>query len=146
MNPASDPKAIDPVLARLLRFPTGLKAGGSNDCHEVLATYHSHSGDMPFAVCRDGLILNPDKEARFVPFVEIDDAGFHNEEMIRRAKAAKGKTVSAPLSLRLRDGEIIDLPVEVRDDGMPDLLTIARFIHQRAIIHRAEERRATPDR
>ncbi|WP_294121245.1 hypothetical protein [Sphingomonas sp.] len=135
----------DPVLARLLRHPTGLKAGGLTSQHEVLATYHTHSGETPFAICRDGLLLNPSADARFVPFVEIEDAGYYNHEMVRRAKAGRVSGVSGPLSIRLRSGEVVDLSVEVREDGMPDLLTIASFIQQRATIYRAEERRAQPN-
>ena len=56
-----------------------------------------------------------------------------------RAKAARGSLVSEPLSIRLRSGEAIDLPVEVRDDGMPDLLTIARLIQQRVALHRPRQ-------
>jgi len=116
-----------------------LKAGGQSGSHEVLATYHAHSGDTPFAICRDGLLLNPDNDARFVPFAEIEDAGYYNHEMVRRAKGARRSGASEPLSIRLQSGEVIDLPVEVRDDGMPDLLTIASFIQQRATIFRSEK-------
>ena len=130
---------VDPVLARLLRWRTGLKAGGHSSQHEVLATYHTHSGETPFAICRDGLLLHSGTEPRFVPFAEIEDAGYYNEEMAMRAKAARGSLVSEPLSIRLRGGEAIDLPVEVRDDGMPDLLTIAFLIQQRVALHRPRQ-------
>ena len=48
---------------------------------------------MPFAICRDGLLLNPATEGRFVPYVEIEDAGYYHEEMVRRAKEAKASGV-----------------------------------------------------
>ena len=135
----------DPVLARLLRHRTGLRAGGPIGQRDILATYHTHSGETPFAICRDGLLLNPGAGDRFVPFVEIEDAGYYNREMIMRGKEARRSGVSEPLSIRLRSGEVIDLPVEVRDDGMPDLPTIAYFIQQRATIFRSEERRTQPN-
>lgn len=138
-------KPHDPVLARLLRHRTGLKAGGHSSSHAVLATYHTHSGDTPFAICRDGLLLDPSNDARFVPFAEIEDAGYYNREMVKRAKEARSSGSSEPLSIRLQSGEVIDLPVEVRDDGMPDLLTVASFIQQRATIFRSEKARTRPD-
>ena len=128
------------MLARLLRHPTGLQAGGFHPAHEVLATYHARSGEKPFAICRHGLLIHPDDKPRFVPFADIDDAGYYNREMIQRAKDAKGTGASQPLSIRLRSGETIDLPVDVRDDGMPDLLTIAGFLQQWSTIQRADER------
>ena len=80
----------DPFLARLLRFTTGLRAGGSSLRHEVLATYWTHSGNALFAFCRDGLLLDPEGSPRFIPFVEIKDAGYYNREMVERAKRMKG--------------------------------------------------------
>ena len=105
MSNAQKPQADDPMLARLLRQPTGLRAGGLHDQYQVIATYHNRSGEMPFAICRDGLLLNPATEGRFVPYVEIEDAGYYHEEMVRRAKEAKASGVSQPLSIRLRSGE-----------------------------------------
>lgn len=134
----------DPVVARLLRYQTGLKARGQSGEHEVLATYYTQSGAAPFAICRDGLLLGPDDGARFVPFAEIEDAGYYNVEMVRRAQDARRTGASEPLSIRLNSGEVIDLPVDVRDDGMPDLLTIARFIQQRVTIFRSEKARIQP--
>ena len=134
----------DPMLARLLRHRTGLQAGGFHPEHEVLATYHTRSGGRPFAICRHGLLLDPSGEPRFVSFAEIEDAGYYNRDMVERAKEAKASGVSQPLSIRLRDGETIDLPVEVQEDGMPDLLTIAGFLQQWSTIQRAEERRNRP--
>ena len=132
------------MLARLLRYPTGLQAGGSHPQHEVLATYHTRSGGRPFAICRHGLLLDPNDKPRFVRFAEIEDAGYHNHDMVKRAKEARASGVSQPLSIRLRGGETIDLPVEVREDGMPDLLTIAGFLQKWSTIQRAEESRDPP--
>lgn len=107
-----------------------------------MATYHAKSGEKPFAICRDGILLNPESEGRFVPFAEVDDGGYYNTETVKRAKRARLDS-SEPLSITLRSGEVIDLPLDVREDGMPDLLTIASFIQQRATIFRAAERRAS---
>jgi hypothetical protein len=143
----SDPASADPVVARLFRYRTSLKAGGSCAGYDVLATYQVRSGHVPFAICRDGLLIDPTANPRFIAFAEIEDAGYHDAENVRRAKRAKafGPGNSEPLSIRLRSGEKIDLPMEVRDDGMPDLLTIAKFIHQRSVIARSEQlRRSRP--
>ncbi len=141
MSSADETHPHDPMLARLLRYPSGLRAGGFNPEHEVLATYYTRSGDRPFAICREGVLVDQGNHPRFVRYAEIEDAGYYSREMVSRAKAAMAAGVSEPLSIRLRSGERIDLPVEVRDDGMPDLLTIAGFIQQRASIQLSEDRR-----
>ena len=75
--------------------------------------------------------------------MQIEDAGYYNEPNVRRAKKVKetGSDVSEPLTILLDTGEAIDLPVEVREDGMPDMLTIANFIQQRSTIYKTEQRR-----
>ena len=88
--------------------------------------------------CRHGLLLNPGAEERFVPFAEIEDAGYYNRAMVERAKAAHVSGADAPLTVRLSSGEAIELPLERRGESIPDLLTIARLIHQRVVIERAE--------
>jgi hypothetical protein len=134
MNIASD----DPVINRLLRFETGLEAGGSHPEHEVLATYRGIDGTALFAFCRHGLLLNPGAGERYVPFVEIDDPGYYNQEMVGRAKEARTVDGPAPLSIRLNSGETIDIALERRGEAIPDLLTIASLIDQRVVIDRAE--------
>jgi len=66
----------------MLRHETGLRAGGVSADHDVLATYWTREGDAPFAFCRDGLLLDPYGAARFISFVEIEDAGYYNQEMM----------------------------------------------------------------
>ncbi|MEO6218340.1 MAG: hypothetical protein ABIO86_20090 [Sphingomonas sp.] len=135
--------SADPVTAHLLRYKSGLCEGGVPSQHEVMATYRTTTGEAPFAFCRHGLLLDPEGKSRFLPFVEIADAGYYNVEMVKRAKATKvGDRTSEPLSIRLTSGEIVDLPMDVRDDGMPDLLNIAKLIHRRVIVHRASSNRA----
>jgi hypothetical protein len=135
-----DEQVTDPVLTRLLRHRTGLKAGGRPGEPGVMATYWTAAGETPFAFCRHGLLLDPGPGERFIPFAEVADAGYYNSEMIERAKAARAAQApgaAAPLVIRLFSGERVTLPVEIRDDGMPDLLTIASLINQRAAIHGA---------
>ncbi len=131
----------DPVLARMLRFKSGLRAGGSSRHHEVLATYWTRSGDTLFAFCRDGLLLDPEGAQRFIRFVEIADAGYYNREMVERAKRMRVGSVPEPLSITLTSGEVVDLLLDIRDDGMPDLLGIASLIERRVRVFKAEQRR-----
>ena len=126
----------DPVLSGMLRYKTGLEAGGPPSTHDVIATYRLRNGETPFALCREGILLEPTGSARFVRYAEIADAGYYNRESVRRAKVARTGTGSEPLTLTLRSGDTVDLPMDVRDDGMPDLLTIAHIIHRRACLYR----------
>lgn len=137
-----DPAQGDPFIAHLFRYATALCRGGDVPGYEVLATYRTKAGEAPFAFCRDGLLIDLEGEARYIPFVDIDDAGYHNRAMVERAKRAAGEQACEPLTIRLVSGETIDLPMDVRDDGMPDLLTIAHLIHRRVIIDRSARRRA----
>lgn len=131
----------DPVLARMLRFKSGLREGGSSRQHEVLATYWTRGEHALFAFCRDGLLLDPKGVPRFIPFVEIADAGYYDREMVERAKRMRLGGAPEPLLITLTSGEVIDLPLDVRSDGMPDLLGIASLIEQRARVFKAEQRR-----
>ncbi|MEO7688098.1 MAG: hypothetical protein ABIS51_02350 [Sphingomonas sp.] len=132
----------DPVVARLLRWSSGLRAGG-NVAHDVLVTYLSEQGTRPFAFCRDGLLLDPDGEARFVRFVEIEDTGKFDRIMLEKEKRAsrQGESIDTPLSIRLVSGEVLVLPLNVRGDGMSERLTIASLLEQRVRIARSQARK-----
>ena len=139
-----DPAKGDAFTAHLFRHPTALCRGGEVPGHEVLATYRTRSDGAPFAFCRDGLLVDPEAAPRHIPFGDIDDAGYYNRTSVERAKRARGANDGGcePLSIRLVSGEVIDLPMEVRDDGMPDLLTIARLIDRQVTLHKSAQRRA----
>ena len=143
--PMSD-ELEDPVTARLLRHRSNLRQGGLASDHEVLATYWATAGIPVFAFCRHGLLLSPGKRERYIPFIEIEDAGYHNREMIERAKGARiSGSSQAPLSITLISGEKIELALEGSAGEIPDLLTIAALIHQRVVIHRADVARSNRD-
>lgn len=132
----------DPVIARLLGSDTGMTAGHDWPPHEALTTYWTETGKALFAFCRDGILLDPVGEARFLPFTEIADAGYYNRDMIMRAKTARIEgAMGATLSIALSDGEIVELPLGVNDRGIPHLLSIAKLIEQRVRIARSELRR-----
>ena len=129
----------DPVIAHLLRSSTRLREGGDHPEYEVLATYWTEPGIAAFAFCRHGLLLNPGSDERYIAFTDIENAGYYNREMVERAKTAHLNGGSEPLTILLRSGERIDLPVQLGENGMPDLLTIAKLIHQRVVIHRIKD-------
>ena len=127
------------MIAHLLRWPTRLREGGDHPEYEVLATYWTEPGVAAFAFCRHGLLLNPGGDERYIVFADIEDGGYYNREMVERAKKARVAGVLEPLTILLRSGERVDLPVQVAENGMPDLLTIAKLIHQRVVIHRVKD-------
>jgi hypothetical protein len=120
----------DPYFKRLLKHPSGLRAGGDSSGPEVVASYWNAEGGRPFAFCRDGLLIDPDGQARFIALADIQDSGRFDLEPLRREKEAAeiGAPLSEPLSLRLVSGEQIDLPLARRMDGMSERLTIAMLV------------------
>ena len=134
--------AADPMLARLLRHRTRLRPGGAIPDHEVLATYHARSGEQPFAICRHGVLVDPAGQRRFIRFSEIEDTGYHDVEALKRTKAEKDPAnATEVMTLRLPDGERIDLVVDFTPDGLSERLTISTFIRQWSVIQRSELRR-----
>ncbi|MBQ1500415.1 MAG: hypothetical protein IIZ38_19080 [Sphingomonas sp.] len=132
----------DPMLGRLLRTASGLRAGGISA--DVLATYHHDDGRRPFAFRRDGLLIDPEGDARFIPFDAIEDASYHDLALLRADKRSmkRGERNRGVLPLRLVDGEVIALPLNAHPEGRSERLTIARLIEQRACIARAKAVRA----
>lgn len=132
-----------PLVGRLLRIPSGLRKGGHSDGYEVLATYWTEQGDRPFAFCLDGLLVDPEGVARFIPFGEIEGAGYHDIEQLRETKrlAQAGEPLREPLRLTLQGGEVLELPLNERPDGMSERLLIAGLVEQRVRIARADRRK-----
>ena len=130
-------------VGRLLRWPSGLRKGGNSAGREVLATYWTDQGERPFAFCIDGLLVDPEGRPRFIPFGEIDDAGYHNLEQLRETKrvASAGEPLREPLRMTLLGGEIIELPLNERADRMSERLLIAGLVEQRVRIAHSERRK-----
>lgn len=126
--------SADAYLKQLLKYPSGLRAGGSGSGPEVVASYWDAEGRRVFAFCSDGLLIDPDGRARFIPFAEIQDTGRFDVEPLRREKEAAetGAPLSEPLSLRLVSGEEIQLPLKSRMDGISERLTIAMLVDRYA--------------
>ncbi|GEM_PF-2412980 len=137
-----EPKADDPMRARLLRISSGLRAGGISA--DVLATYHHESGTRPFAFQRDGLIIDPEGVARFVPFTAIKDSTYYDGTLLREDKQRRiqGERSAATLPLRLVGDEVLDLPLNAHPKGMSERLTIANLIEQQVRLAHARILRA----
>ncbi len=136
------PGPEDPMRARLLRIASGLHAGGISA--DIVATYHHDNGTRPFAFRRDGMLIDPEGAARFLPFTEIEDSTYYDGTLLREDKQRRidGERGAGLLPLRLIGGEIIGLPLNAHPRGMSERLTIAGLIEQRIRIARAKARRA----
>ena len=146
MEKASSIELMDPVVGRLLRTPSGLRASRhTSSGHEVLATYWHDEGGHPFAICRDGLLIDPDESGRFISFHQIKSTSLHDSELLLNEKNAmrvSGSVGATSLLLALTNGETLILPLNARADRMSERLTIAGLIEQRVRIARSERRRA----
>ena len=133
----------DPVVRRLFRYESGLRRGGTSDRHEVLATYTTRDGDRPFAFCRDGLLIDPEGRPRFIAYADIEETSYGDFALLMQAKATirRGEELSETLPIRLVGGEVIELPLEQRGDGMSERWTIAGLLEQRVRIFRMERSR-----
>jgi len=112
----------------------------------VLATYFHDEDGHPFAICRDGLLIDPDDSARYISFHEIESASLHDGKLLLSEKDTKrvaGSVGPTSLPLTLTSGETLILPLNAREDGMSERLTIAGLIEQRMRIAKSERRRAS---
>ena len=108
-------------------------------------TYCHDEEGHPFAICRNGLLIDPDDSARYISFHEIENASLHDRELLLTEKDAKrvsGSVGPTSLPLALTNGEILTLPLNAREDGMSERLTVAGLIEQRMRIAKSEHRRA----
>lgn len=107
-------------------------------------TYCHDDEGHPFAICRDGLLIDPDDSARYISFHEIESASLHDRELLlteKNAKRVAGSVGPTSLPLALSTGEILTLPLNAREDGMSERLTLAGLIEQRMRIAKSERRR-----
>jgi hypothetical protein len=116
MSNSSSSDDSDVIVARLLRVSSGLRAGGGADGHEVLVTYHGEQGDRPFAICRDGILIEPEGSARLVPFLDIEDTSYFDRPSLEGEKEARryGHPIATSLPLKLTTGEVLVLRLATR--------------------------------
>jgi hypothetical protein len=126
--------ADDPVVRRLLRYAAGLRAGGVPGEHEVLATYVTTDGREAFAFCRHGLLIDPRQDERFIPFSDVDEKKLLTMGELLAAKNDAVPLEERKLTLPLRSGDTLDLPVDGSSAGNgSDIIEIAGLIRQRVI-------------
>ena len=137
----------DPMVRGMVRETVGLRAGGVPSEHLVRATYVSSEGKEVFAFCRDGLLIEPRGQQRFIPYGEICQRGLLNLDNIMAAKDEDAPLPRRKLTLRLRSGETLDLSVDGwSDDSLGDLIKIARLIERRIASDRSFRARRSDDR
>lgn len=109
-------------------------------------TYCHDEEGHPFAICCNGLLIDPDDSARHISFHEIDSTSLHDRELLLTEKDAKrvsGSVGPTSLPLALTNEEILRLPLNAREDGMSERLTVAGLIEQRMRIAKSERRRVS---
>ena len=133
----------DPFVKRLLRHTTGLRLRAQSDDERVVVVYCGTSGHRPFAIGREGLLIDPDGEARFIPFTDIEHSGYYGAETLMREKATleAGGILQEPLSITLHGGEMICLPLDPRADNMSERLAIGGLVEQRVRMARSAKAR-----
>ena len=76
----------DPFVKRLLRHTTGLRLRDPSDDERIVVVYCSASGHRPFAIGREGLLIDPDGTARFIPFGDIECGGYYEVDALVQEK------------------------------------------------------------
>lgn len=112
----------------------------------MLATYCHNEEGHPFAICRNGLLIDPDDSALYISFHEIESASLHDRELLlieKDTKRVSGSVGPTSLPLVLTSGEVLTLPLNAREDGMSERLAIAGLIEQRMRIAKFERRKAS---
>ncbi|MBX7534029.1 hypothetical protein K3165_13925 [Qipengyuania sp. 1XM1-15A] len=102
-----------------------------------MASYVSDDGRRIFSFCTDGLLVDPDCEARFVPYSEIDSTSYYGTEELRQEKFGH---MSKGMVLKLRDGTSLAIPLKTRSDRFSERLRIARLIEIRVRLAKADQK------
>lgn len=118
----------DALLARLQRLAPDLRAEETLGAFAAVASYVSDDGRRIFSFCVDGLLLDPDSEARFVPYSEIESTGYYGTEELKREKSGQ---MSNEITLALRDGTWLAIPLKAPSDHFSERLRIGNLIEQR---------------
>lgn len=128
MKAHKDTGRADALLARLRRLAPDLRAEDTRGAFAAVASYVSDDGGRIFSFCIDGLLLDPDCEARFVPYSEIESTSYHGTEELRLEKSGQ---MSTAITLSLRDGTSLAIPLETPSDRFSERLKIGNLIEQR---------------
>ena len=112
----------------------GLRVEDEIGPDEIVAIYRDDDGNKVFAFCLDGLIVDPNGRARFIPFRRIVETSYRDSASLRLEKAGK---MLETISLTLDDTEVIDLKLASRPDQFSERLAIGGLIEQRVRLARA---------
>ncbi|MCH2116045.1 MAG: hypothetical protein MK171_14210 [Pirellulales bacterium] len=124
----------DAFLAHLRRLAPDLRAEKTHGEYAVVASYVAEDDSRIFSFCVDGLLLDPDREARYVPYSEISMTSYYGFDEL---EAEKSGQMSRELTLTLSDNETIVLPLREKDDRYSERLRIGGLIEQRVRLARA---------
>lgn len=128
----------DALLARLRRLAPDLRVEETRGEFAAVASYFSDDGSRIFSFCIDGLLLDPDCEARFIPYLEIGSTSHHGTEELKQEKSGR---MSTEISLTLRDGTALALPLKTRTDRFSERLRIGDLIEQRVRLAKSGRKR-----
>lgn len=136
MNGHMETERTDALLARLRRLAPDLRAEETRGAFGAVASYVSDDGRRIFSFCTDGLLVDPNCEARFVPYSEIDSTSYYGAEELRQEKSGH---MSKDIALKLRDGTSLVIPLKTRSDRFSERLRIGQLIEQRVRLAKADQ-------
>ncbi len=123
--------------ARLARLAPDMVIEPAPGEFGAIATYEESNGRRIFSFCLDGLLIDPDGEARYVPYTEILKTSYHG---VAELRAEKHGQMSRDLALILKNGETFILHFEERGDRLSERLRVGGLIEQRLRLARADFR------
>jgi len=82
------------------------------------------------------ILVDPDCEARFAPYSEIDSTSYHGTEELRQEKSGH---MSKDIALKLRDGTSLAIPLKTPSDRFSERLRIGKLIEQRVRLAKADQ-------
>ena len=136
MKGHKETERADALHARLRRLAPDLRAEEKRGAFGAVATYVSEDGRRIFSFCTDGLLVDPDCEARFVSYSEIDSTSYHGTEELRQEKSGH---MSKEISLKLRDGKSLAIPLKTPSNRFSERLRIGNLIEQRVRLAKADQ-------
>lgn len=123
--------------ARLRRLAPDLHAEESLGKFCAVASYLAEDGSRIFSFCLDGLLVEPDCDARFVRYSEIESTSYYGTERLKQEKSGH---MSRALTLTLRDGTSLALQLRAPADCFSERLKIGNLIEQRVRLANADRK------
>ena len=136
MRTQEQSERADAFLARLRRLAPDLKPEEVIGEFGEVASYHAEDGGRIFSFCLDGLLIDPDRDAQYIPYSEISATGSYGADELELEKSGQ---MSRELTLTLRDGGMITLPLRASTNRFSERLRIGKLIEQRICLARADQ-------